>query len=157
MKLRSITDVVTNSSSEVFCMKASDYEAVVQNHPELEVSGIKTYHDVSELATDFQGHPDAWPFSGIPADQKRLLVTYKLPDYVCRILRDFGHTDQEIEAYEESKNTEILKERSESQFLAEFIKTARGIWYGHNRRPPHLEELREYLDNCGIDYTWYPD
>ena len=157
MKLRSITDVVTNSSSEVFCMKASDYEAVIQNHPELKVSGIKTYHDVSELVTDFQGHPDAWPFRDMPLAVRALMTDFKLQESTKKILKDFGHTDQEIEDYEKTKNSERLKVRSESQFLKDFIKTARGIWYDSQRQPPHLPELREYLDNCGIDYTWYPD
>ena len=157
MKLRSVTDVVTNSSSEVFCMKASDYEAVIKNHPELEVSGIKVYHDVSELAADFQGNPGAWPFRNMPLAIRALLTDFKLRDSTKTILKDFGHTDQEIEAYEESKNTKRLKIRSESQFLKDFIGIARGIWQSSNRGPLHLEELREYLDNCGIEYTWDPD
>ena len=148
---------MTNSSTEVFCMKASDYEAVIQNHPELKVAGIKTYHDVSELVADFQGHPGAWPFRNMPPVIRALLTDFKLQDSTRVILKDFGHTDQEIEAYEESKNTERLKVRSESQFLKDFIKVARGIWYDTQRRPLHLSELREYLDNCGIEYTWDPD
>ena len=157
MKLRSITDVITNSSTEVFCMKASDYEAVIQNHPDLEVKGIRVYHDVSELAQAYQEHPNRWPFSGMPQVIRSLLTDYKLPDYIRAILRDFGHTDQEIDTYESTKQSERLKVRSESQFLKDYIKIARGIWYDTMRRPPHLAELREYLDNCGIEYTWDPD
>lgn len=156
MKLRSVTSVVTNSSSEVFCMKASDYEAVVQNHPELEVKGIKVYHDISELAQDYQAHPysNAWPFRNMPPLTRALLLDYKLSDTVRKILRDFGHTDQEIDTYENAKSTERIQVRNESKFLQEFIKIARGIWYDYYRGPQNLPELREYLDNCGIEYTW---
>jgi hypothetical protein len=138
-------------------MKASDYEAVVQNHPELKVVGIKVYHDVSELASDFQGHQNAWPFRDMPLAIRALLTDFKLSDSTIATLKDFGHTDQEIEAYEKTKNAERLKVRSESQFLKHYIKVARGIWTDTQRQPLHLEELREYLDNCGIDYTWDPD
>ena len=157
MKIRGVTDVITNSSSEVFCMKASDYEDVIQIHPELKVAGIKIYHDVLELVADFQKRPGAWPFRNMPQSTRALLTDFKLQDSTRVILKDFGHTDQEIEAYEESKNTERLKARSESQFLKHFIKVARGIWYDTQRQPLHLAELREYLDNCGIEYTWDPD
>jgi len=157
MKLRSITDVITNSSTEVFCMKASDYEDVIQIHPELAVKGIKVYHDVSELAQDYQASPNAWPFRDIPISFRILLSNYKLPKSTRIVIRNFGHTDQEIDDYEKAKNSELLKKRSESQFLQDFIKVARGIWYDIDREPPHLCELREYLDNCGIKYTWDPD
>lgn len=157
MKIRSITNVITNSSSEVFCMKASDYEAVIQIHPELEVEGIMIYHDISELAQDYQAHPNAWTFRGMPPVAKALLTDYRLPESVRTILRDFGHSDQEILNYENAKNTERLRKRSESLFLQDFIKVARGYWFDCYRRPLHLEELREYLDNCGIEYTWDPD
>jgi hypothetical protein len=137
-------------------MRASDYEAVIQIHPDLKVNGIKVYHDVSELAQDYQANPHSCIFYELPSSQQRLLMNYKLPDSICQILHDFGHTDQEILDYEKSKNTEILQKRNESQFLKNFIKIARGIWHDFNRGPLHLEELREYLDNCGITYDWSP-
>lgn len=61
MKIRSITDVITNSSTEVFCYKIDDpeYQEIQKSIPWLSWSEFKTEEDIKELIMD----PDYW---GLP-------------------------------------------------------------------------------------------
>lgn len=157
MRLRSVTDVITNSSSEVFSMKASDYETIIRDHPELAVNGIMIYHNVSELSVAYQSRPNSWPFTKIPVRERYLLGDFKIPSSIRQILYDFGHTDQEILDYEKSKNLRVLEKREASDFLKNFIERAYGVWYDWYRDPAGLPELRKYLDENEIGYIWDRD
>lgn len=156
MKIRSVTDVITNSSSEVFSMKASDYEAVLQRNPGLlgdsDKKRIKIYRSLDELESEFSKFPNNPLFLELTVHEKRLLVPYRLLGSIREIIKDFGHTDQEILEYEASKDTERLKKRNSNKSLQGLLGVAYGTWYG-----PYwsdLENLMEYLDNCGIEYHY---
>jgi hypothetical protein len=64
MKLRSITDVITNSSTEVFCYKINDpeYQEIKKDVPWLPWTEFKTEDDIKNLVMD----PDYWglPWAG---------------------------------------------------------------------------------------------
>jgi len=61
MKIRSITDVITNSSTEVFCYKIDDpeYQEIQKSIPWLSWNEFKTEEDIKELIMD----PDYWGLS----------------------------------------------------------------------------------------------
>ena len=61
MKLRSITDVITNSSTEVFCYKLDDpeYQEIKRDIPWLYWTEFKTEDDIKKLVMA----PDYWGLS----------------------------------------------------------------------------------------------
>jgi hypothetical protein len=63
MKIKSITDIITNSSSEVFCYKIDqEYEDLKKAVPEMEFIEFRTLEDIRKFITsdDYYG----WEFSG---------------------------------------------------------------------------------------------
>ena len=50
MKIKSITDIITNSSSEVFCYKIDqEYEDLKKAVPEMEFTEFRTLDDIKKI------------------------------------------------------------------------------------------------------------
>ena len=63
MKIKSITDIITNSSSEVFCYKIDqEYEDLKKAVPEMEFTEFRTLDDIKKFVTSKVYY--GWCFSG---------------------------------------------------------------------------------------------
>lgn len=137
-------------------MRASDYEAVLQRNSSLlgdsDKKRVKVYRSLDELESEFSKFPNNPLFQELTSHEEHLLVPYRLSGNIKKIIKDFGHTDQEILEYEASKDTERLEKRNSNKSLQGLLGVAYGTWSG-----PYwsdLENLMEYLDNCGIEYHY---
>ena len=104
MKIKSITDIITNSSSEVFCYKIDqEYEDLKKSVPEMEFTEFRTFEDIRKFVTSKDYY--RWNFSGyeiqysngeenIP-EPKYDLYSYD-NDWLIDDLKKSGKTDDEI-------------------------------------------------------------
>lgn len=104
MKIKSITDIITNSSSEVFCYKIDqEYEDLKKAVPEMEFTEFKTLEDIRKFVTskDYYG----WEFSGYEIQCSNGEENVPEPEYdfysydnewLIERLKKSGKTDDEI-------------------------------------------------------------
>lgn len=112
MKVKSIVDVITNSSSEVFIAKTEDVKACFlellgdEILPKNHYYSAETFEKVLE---DFNGDyenrrliEEFLSESGV--SNSHLLYKFKLSSDAIIALKYFGHTDEEIEIYTDMKD-----------------------------------------------------
>ena len=140
MKIKSITDVITNSSSEVFIVKTSDLEEAKKEiydkswkkkrfHYELEnifdlFKSINTLDDISK--------EDLNNFVEDPYRLVHLIVPFKLTSREIRILKDLNFTDEEIKEYEDKKDKERLELRNSNEELKKILGMSIARAYDHD-------------------------
>lgn len=97
MKIKSIIDVITNSSTEVFILKTKDLEDA---RKEIYNENTKRYLDqfvdigsIEDLKNLYLVHPSYYIFDDLPV---WLLREYKIAPQTRKILSMFGHTEDEI-------------------------------------------------------------
>ena len=112
MKVKSIVDVITNSSSEVFIAKTEDVKAcflellgddiLPKNHYYSAETFEKVLEDFNESYENRRLIEEFLSKSGISSSH--LLYKFKLSSDAIIALKYFGHTDEEIEIYTDMKD-----------------------------------------------------
>lgn len=135
MKVKSIVDVITNSSSEVFIAKTEDVKACFLELlgddilPKNHYYSAETFEKVLE---DFNGDYKTKRLieeflSESGASNSHLLYKFKLSSDAIIALKYFGHTDEEIETYTNMRD-EKLNERRKSIIEKILGKTMLTYW-----------------------------
>lgn len=112
MKVKSIVDVITNSSSEVFIAKTEDVKAcflellgddiLPKNHYYSAETFEKVLEDFNENYENRRLIEEFLSESGV--SNSHLLYKFKLSSDAIIALKYFGHTDEEIEIYTDMKD-----------------------------------------------------
>ena len=112
MKIKSIVDVITNSSSEVFIAKTEDVKAcflellgdeiLPKNHYYSAETFEKVLEDFNESYENRRLIEEFLSESGVSSSH--LLYKFKLSSDAIIALKYFGHTDEEIEIYTDMKD-----------------------------------------------------
>ena len=112
MKVKSIVDVITNSSSEVFIAKTEDVKAcflellgddiLPKNHYYSAETFEKVLEDFNENYENRRLIEEFLSESGVSSSH--LLYKFKLSSDAIIALKYFGHTDEEIEIYTDMKD-----------------------------------------------------
>ena len=112
MKVKSIVDVITNSSSEVFIAKTEDVKAcflellgddiLPKNHYYSAETFEKVLEDFNESYENRRLIEEFLSESGVSSSH--LLYKFKLSSDAIIVLKYFGHTDEEIEIYTDMKD-----------------------------------------------------
>jgi len=156
MKIKSRVDVITNSSTEVFTMKASDYIKVISENPKLlnesDKKSIRVFSKIEDLEDHFFNFPDSEIFRDLSGPQRALLRKYRLTGNEKYLLKQFGHTDDEIKEYEERMDSKRVELRDKQKIFKELMETAFGVWYDH--RWGDLDRLKNYLEAHGIPFKY---
>lgn len=170
MKIKSRTDVITNSSTEVFIVKTTDLEEFKKKHGEFfkDPDGREFKVD-----TEFWGPSDltelqeAWN-SKDPEKRIRireifgsfglgtgLLVPYAVSKETRKALEFFGHTDQEISSYEDQVNDHRTKAIAASKTIAESLAWKAMVRSGHGRFIGRENDLKKFLDDQGYKHIYW--
>lgn len=112
MKVKSIVDVITNSSSEVFIAKTEDVKAcflellgddiLPKNHYYSAETFEKVLEDFNENYENRRLIEEFLSESGVSSSH--LLYKFKLSPDAIIALKYFGHTDEEIKIYTDMKD-----------------------------------------------------
>ena len=112
MKVKSVVDVITNSSSEVFIAKTEDVKAcflellgddiLPKNHYYSAETFEKVLEDFNENYENRRLIEEFLSESGVSSSH--LLYKFKLSSDAIIALKYFGHTDEEIEIYTDMKD-----------------------------------------------------
>lgn len=148
MKIRSITDVITNSSTEVWAIRSNILKEAKSLFRD-ESWRKKTFEEEQENLYDyFIDFPDfsslleAWKIpegrdviSGfIPFELRRLFDPRKLTFEETRILKEYGHSMEEIKDFEERLNTErYLKLQESGDKFKGYLGWSVAVFYNHFR------------------------
>ena len=135
MKVKSIVDVITNSSSEVFIARTEDVKAcflellgddiLPKNHYYSAETFEKVLEDFNENYENRRLIEEFLSESG--ASNSHLLYKFKLSSDAIIALKYFGHTDKEIETYVNMRD-EKLNERRKSIIEKILGKTMLTYW-----------------------------
>ena len=135
MKVKSIVDVITNSSSEVFIAKTEDVKTcflellgddiLPKNHYYSAETFEKVLEDFNENYENRRLIEEFLSESG--ASNSHLLYKFKLSSDAIIALKYFGHTDKEIETYVNMRD-EKLNERRKSIIEKILGKTMLTYW-----------------------------
>lgn len=119
MKVKSIVDVITNSSSEVFIAKTEDVKAcflellgddiLPKNHYYSAETFEKVLEDFNENYENRRLIEEFLSESGVSSSH--LLYKFKLSSDAIIALKYFGHTDEEIEIYTDMKDEKLNEKR----------------------------------------------
>ena len=119
MKVKSVVDVITNSSSEVFIAKTEDVKAcflellgddiLPKNHYYSAETFEKVLEDFNENYENRRLIEEFLSESGVSSSH--LLYKFKLSSDAIIALKYFGHTDEEIEIYTDMKDETCNKIR----------------------------------------------
>lgn len=150
MKVRSITDVITNSSTEVFSMRSEDFKNLPKNllsrKDEEAFLVFETFEDIQRKYIEnsflecFDGIDHRmWPFQ-LSSDAKKAL------DY-------FGISEEQQKAYEDDINQIRINGLKSSKSVQKLIGTAWGFWYDHDWCES-MERLQKYCDSKKIPYKY---
>lgn len=112
MKVKSVVDVITNSSSEVFIAKTEDVkecflellgdDILPKNHYYSAETFEKVLEDFNENYENRRLIEEFLSESGVSSSH--LLYKFKLSSDAIIALKYFGHTDEEIEIYTDMKD-----------------------------------------------------
>lgn len=112
MKVKSVVDIITNSSSEVFIAKTEDVKAcflellgdkiLPKNHYYSAETFEKVLEDFNENYENRRLIEEFLSESGVSSSH--LLYKFKLSSDAIIALKYFGHTDEEIEIYTDMKD-----------------------------------------------------
>ena len=146
MKIKSVTDVITNSSTEVFTVKIEDLE-LAKSIPEIyNKMFIKTrYNEGSTNILDrFMCFKSIEDIQEIYIANRNLdvfrdlgfaalyLYPFSLSRNTEKVLKDFGHTEEEINEYIAKKDKERIEKRNNSSAISSLIGKATLEFYDHD-------------------------
>ena len=149
MKVKSVSDVITNSSTEVWVIRSNILEkakSLFRNESwrekAFEMEKKENLYDFFVSFPDFQSLLDAWETPEgkvaisefIPSELKCLFRSYKLTFEEARILRVFGHTPDELKEFEDGINTERKQKLLDSEEkFNDYIGWSVAVFYDHYR------------------------
>ena len=170
MKIKSRTDVITNSSTEVFIVKTTDLEEFKKRHGEFFKDSDGREFKVD---TEFWGPSDltelqeAWN-SKDPEKRIRIrmifdsfrinygiLVPYVASKETRKALEFFGHTDQEISSYEDKVNDLRTKSIASNKDIAESLAWKAMVRSGHGHFIGRETDLKKFLDDQGYHHVYW--
>ncbi len=150
MKIRSVTDVITNSSTEVFSMKSSDFKNLpkgILSRKDREAFMIfETFEDIQEgyMKCNYLECFDKLDYRMYP---------FRLSTDTKKALEYFGISEDAMKAYEDEVNLKRQGGLRSSKAIQELLGTAWGFWYDHDWCES-MEKLRGYCDQHGIPYKY---
>ena len=173
MKIKSITDVITNSSTEVWAIKSNILEEAKSLFEDeswrsktfKEEEKENLYHffvnfpDLQSLFETWE-NPDGREIikSFLPYDLYHLFCSYSLTPKETKLLKAFGHTSEELKAFEEKMNLDRISRIREEDFkeylgwsVAAFHDHFR-MWGGHEVGKKLIRWLKE---NHDPEDWWY--
>ena len=149
MKVRSITDVITNSSTEVWAIKTHILEEArslfrdeAWREKAFEREKKENFYDFFIDFPNFQSLLEAWETpegeaaisNHIPQELRYLFKPHKLSFTEVRVLRVFGHSKEEVKAFEDRLNTERLtKLQEKEEDFKEYLGWSVAVFYDHFR------------------------
>lgn len=170
MKIKSRTDVITNSSTEVFIVKTTDLEEFKKKYGEFFKDDEGREFKVD---TEFWGPSDltelqeAWN-SKDPEKRVRIrqifnsfglnyevLVPYVASRETRLALKFFGHTDQEISSYEDQVNDRRTKAIAANKNIIESLAWKAMVREGHGRFIGRETDLKKFLDDQGYHHVYW--
>lgn len=131
MKIRSISDVITNSSTEVWIIKSDLFERSKYNLGDL-IREERFYDEGSELLWEkfkifktIEDLKEDWRSRYLlPREIFNLLSPYRLPEHDRSLLINWGHSEEEIMVYEQKKTGErekLLEKIDLSKYLGKAV------------------------------------
>lgn len=170
MKIKSRTDVITNSSTEVFIVKTTDLEEFKKNHGEFfkDDEGREFKIDTEFWGpSDLTELQDAWN-SKDPDKRVRIkeifnsfslnygiLVPYTVSKETRLALEFFGHTDQEISSYEDQVNDRRTKSIAANKKITETLAWKAMVRDGHGHFIGRETDLKKFLDDQGYEHIYW--
>ena len=149
MRIKSITDVITNSSTEIWAIKTSLLEEAKSlfrdeswRHKVFGEGEKENLYDFFIDFPDMNSILEAWKtpegkeaISGfIPQELRCLFNPYKLTFQEARILRVFGHSKEELKAIEDKINLErTTKLQGLEDNFKEYFGWSVAVFYDHFR------------------------
>lgn len=150
MKIRSITDVITNSSTEIFSMKSEDFrnlpEGLLSRKDREDFLIFETFEDIQR---EYIKNSFLECFDGL--DHR--MYPYRLSEDTKKALEYFGITPEQQKAYEDKINLKRQGGIKSSKPIQDLLGTVWGFWYDHSWCES-MEGLREYCDQHGISYKY---
>ena len=123
MKIKSISDVITNSSSEVFICKISDLEEAKKELKDIDeefweeaFKQITTVEEAQELFSNL----GSIYFYDLQVSTKGY-VPFHLSSHEKELLKKFGHSKKELAEYEKNEELKRLEERDKNQEVKDKI------------------------------------
>ena len=112
MKIKSVVDVITNSSSEVFIAKTEDVKACFLELLGDEILPKNHYYSAETFEKVLEDFNESYENRGLIEEflsesgvsSSHLLYKFKLSSDAIIALKYFGHTDEEIEIYTNMKD-----------------------------------------------------
>ena len=142
MKIKSVTDVITNSSTEVFTVKIEDLE-LAKSIPEIyNKMFIKTlgstnildrficFKSIEDIQKIYIANRNLDVFSDLGFDSL-YLRPFSLSRNTEKLLKDFGHTEKEINEYIARKDKERIEKRNNSSAINSLVGKATLEFYDH--------------------------
>lgn len=170
MRIKSRTDVVTNSSTEVFIVKTTDLEEFKKEHGEL----LKTDDGFSSnLDDEFWGPTDlkdlqeSWnsgdlgkknrireilDYLGLRTD---ILTSYSVSRETRLALGYFGITDDQIKSYEDHINEAKTKTIGDSPKFKKSLDWKAMVRSGHGNFVGRDNNLKKFLDEKNYEYLYW--
>lgn len=159
IKIKSITDVITNSSSEVYLVKIDDLEEArkikevynkcfVSDEVNL-LNRFLEFRTMDDLEHEFNHHPENDVFKVVKGPYSLLRETY-LSWTEKHLLHEFGHSDEEIQEWINKKEAERKKARDESEGLKFLVGKAAIDIFAHDHS---LDDFKDWLEKNGKDFT----
>lgn len=173
MKIRSITDVITNSSTEVWAIRTpilEEAKSLFRDEAWREKAfweGKENFYDSFVDFPDLQSILEAWKTpdgkgiieSFIPYNLYHLFYSYSLTPKETKLLKAFGHTPEELKDFEDKMNSDRISRIKEEDFK-EYLGWSVAIFYDHFRMWGGHEagkKLREWLTTNHNPEDWEYD
>ena len=159
IKIKSITDVITNSSSEVYLVKIDDLnearkvkelydKCFVRDDVNL-LNRFIEFNSIDDLEHEFNRRQEERIFRLVKVPRSLLYKT-DVSYSERQLLHEFGHTDEEIQAWIEKKEEERMKKRNENEKLKSLVGKATIELFAHDHS---LDCFKEWLKKNGKEFT----
>lgn len=150
MKLRSVTDVITNSSTEVFSMKSSDFKKLPKGLlSRKDREAFVVFETFEDIQREYMKHSWLECFSEL--DHR--MYPFRLSSDTKKALDYFGISESRQKAYEDEVDLKRQGSIKSSKAVQDLLGTVWGFWYDH-AWCGSMSELREYCDQNGIPYKY---
>jgi hypothetical protein len=150
MKIRSKIDVITNSSTEVFSMKSSDFknlpEGLISRRDREAFLVFETFEDIQR-----EYMKNSWLECFDKLDHR--MYPFRLSTETKKALEYFGISEDAMKAYEEDINLKRQGGLRSSKAIQDLLGTAWGFWYDHDWCES-MKKLCEYCDSKKIPYKY---
>lgn len=155
MKIKSIIDVITNSSTEVFILKTKDLEDA---RKEIYNENTKRYLDqfvdinsIEDIKNLYLVHPSYYIFDDLPV---WMLREYKIAPQTRKLLSMFGHTEDEIRSFEDKENIKRKKLIEDTKAFNKVIGFSTAEFYDHDFWGSGNELIKWLKKNERKDYRY---